>query len=207
MNSACHEAKRRDGITRASEANHPHRITKLTKVRLPSKRQRCGGDGDGDDGDKVQRSVVKPGSTSSAGEECITLAFPLRSSSQSTPRRQHRVSECLALTLRFTIAQARLETMHGQLSVRYATQRSTIRLEQHLSTTPARRTLKRRGGRHEVQCSLHSALPSGVGRAARKRYGSLPAIDFFVRLGRDTRSSHVTMSPFTSRIHLRHCQE
>jgi hypothetical protein len=45
---------------RAIEADHPYRTTELAKVRLSSKRQRCGGDSNGD-GYNVHGSVAKPG--------------------------------------------------------------------------------------------------------------------------------------------------
>ena len=189
-----------------SEADHPYRTTELAKVRLPSKRQGCGGDSNGD-GYNVQRSVARPESTSSTGRYCITLVFLSRSFAQSKPRSQHRVSECLVSALKWSIAQAQLarRCIGGQLSARQATKRSATRLEQQLGAMPATRTPRTHEACRNAKCSLHIAWPSHVDFAARRRCSSVSATDFFVLCSAEILdhrihqvANHHTDSPQTS---------
>ena len=137
-------------------------MTKLAKVRLLSKRQAA----------TASRSVDKQKPSISKGREGAVSAILSCLRSHSIPRRQRRIGERLGLTLRPTVARVRLERWCLEGYARWATTRSTFRLEQHLGTTPATRTSRTsrtRGARCKVKCSLHIALPSRVGCAARER--------------------------------------
>jgi hypothetical protein len=203
-----HSATIRPRKQRAIEADHPYRTTELAKVRLPSNRQGCGGDGDGDDY-TVHRSVARPEGTSSPGGDCITLVFLLQSLSQSTPRRQHRVSECLVSALKWTIAQARLARRCIDSS---APDKRPNAARPDSSNNLVQRLRQGRPGHMKLVVMWNAAytLPSPHASIALLENGAAAfqqLASILVLLGRGLRSSHDTRSPFTSRIHLRHRQE
>jgi hypothetical protein len=103
----------------------------------------------GCDGEQKRRQQ-KP--SISEGREGAVSAILSSLRSHSIPRGQRRVGERLGLTLRPTVARVRLERWCLKGYARWATTRSTLRLEQHLGTTPATRRSRTR----EAHCKVGS---------------------------------------------------